>query len=256
MHSVSQFGIYTGNCIANHQGKKMCEIKGWCPEELSSSLDYQIHREDLNNFTVYIKSVASFQKFKVTLRNVRTETNFTCIYDPKTDPRCPIFRIGNIIESLKATDDSLLKEGGLVEIEQKWKCNFDFKPDRCFPTWEFRRVQSGDEIQSPGINYRYAQKYRVNDTDFRTLYKVYGIRFIVTTTGQAGRFNIVNLFVAIGSGIGFMVIASIICDFVFLHFHQARKQYRQTKFSICEPKPTYEAPVLPTSYENANHSRQ
>jgi len=256
-HSQSQFGLYTGNCIDNMQGNYTCEIQGWCPEELSSptaTYDYLIDRDDLNNFTVYIKSVATFQKFKVTLRNIRTETNFSCIYDVKNNPHCPIFRIGNIIESLIDVDeDALLRDGGLIEIEQKWKCNFDFKPEKCYPTWEFRNVKGGDEKQAPGMNYRYIQKYRTSEgKDIRTLSKVYGIRFVITTTGQAGRFNIVNLFVAIGSGIGFMVIASIICDFVFLHFHQARKQYRQTKFSICEPKVTYE---VPTSFENQNHGR-
>jgi len=44
----------------------------------------------------------------------------------------------------------------------------------------------------------YAQKFRINDTDYRTLAKVYGIRFVVAITGKGGQFNIVNLFVAIG----------------------------------------------------------
>lgn len=45
---------------------------------------------------------------------------------------------------------------------------------------------------------RYAQKYRVNETDYRTLSKVFGLRFVVVITGKGGQFNIVNLFVAIG----------------------------------------------------------
>lgn len=46
--------------------------------------------------------------------------------------------------------------------------------------------------------FRYIQKYRVNGTDYRTLTKMYGLRFVVTITGKGGQFNIVNLFVAIG----------------------------------------------------------
>jgi hypothetical protein len=44
----------------------------------------------------------------------------------------------------------------------------------------------------------YAQKYRDGNTDYRTLSKVHGLRFVVSISGKGGRFNIVNLFVAIG----------------------------------------------------------
>jgi hypothetical protein len=44
----------------------------------------------------------------------------------------------------------------------------------------------------------YASKYRINGTDYRTLSKVYGLRFVVAITGKGGQFDIVNLFVAIG----------------------------------------------------------
>jgi hypothetical protein len=48
------------------------------------------------------------------------------------------------------------------------------------------------------IFYRSAQKYRENDKDYRILSKIYGLRFVIAITGKGGRFNIVNLFVAIG----------------------------------------------------------
>ncbi|CAF0878887.1 unnamed protein product, partial [Didymodactylos carnosus] len=208
---------YTGNCVPSLEApsNKTCEIEGWCPEEYSASTEYQIDKSALNNFTVYIKSIATFLKLGLTLGNVRPETNFSCLFDSSTNPKCPIFEIGYILNyiSKKVGEDvepALLKDGGLIEIEQKWLCNFDFDAKRCFPTYDFRLLQSGNDVLSPGINYRYVHKYRSNSTDYRTLIKVYGLRFIVTTTGQGGRFNIVNLFVAIGSGIGFMIIASIL----------------------------------------------
>ncbi len=37
-----------------------------------------------------------------------------------------------------------------------------------------------------------------------------------------------------GSGIGFMVIAGIVCDAVFMYIHKYRERYREGKFSICE----------------------
>jgi hypothetical protein len=46
--------------------------------------------------------------------------------------------------------------------------------------------------------YRYGDKYRINGTDYRTLSKIYGLRFVIAITGLGGQFYIVNLFVAIG----------------------------------------------------------
>jgi hypothetical protein len=45
---------------------------------------------------------------------------------------------------------------------------------------------------------RFAEKYNVNGKEYRTLTKVYGLRFILSIRGEGRRFNIVQLFIAIG----------------------------------------------------------
>ncbi len=100
--------------------------------------------------------------------------------------------------------------------------------------------------------YRIGEKYRFNGTEYRTLSKIYGLRFVVSITGQGGQFYIVNLFVAIGkndrlkyfrkktkisssgSGIGFMVIAGIVADVFFMYFHKSRTTFRQGKISVVD----------------------
>ncbi|CAF1049838.1 unnamed protein product [Adineta steineri] len=121
--------------------------------------------------------------------------------------------------------------GGLIEIQQQWKCNFDsLKVEKkCFPTFTFNLLQSGSDELSPGINYRFAEKYSVNGKKYRTLTKIYGFRFIVAINGKGRQFDIVNLFVAIGSGLGYMIIGEIICGFVFARFHKYSTEYRQVK---------------------------
>lgn len=39
----------------------------------------------------------------------------------------------------------------------------------------------------------------MNGTTYRTLSKISGLRFVVTVSGTGGRFNILNLFIAIGN---------------------------------------------------------
>ncbi|CAF0924769.1 unnamed protein product, partial [Rotaria sordida] len=207
----STSGFFTGNCVPSQENASInvCEINGWCPEESSVSADYQISIYDLSNFTIFIKTAVTFQRFNIHLRNLRNDTDFSCRYHSIRDPRCPIFRLGDILKKFQTNMLALLKEGGVIEIEQKWTCNFDYDKRLCYPDYVFRLLQSGDDKQSPGINYRMAHKYRLNNTTYRTLSKVHGLRFIVSISGIAGRFNAVQLFLAIGSGIGYMVIAGL-----------------------------------------------
>ncbi|CAF3440095.1 unnamed protein product [Rotaria socialis] len=231
------FGYFTGKCVVSRENStlKVCEMNGWCPEELSASMDYIMDGDDLENFTIFLKTMVTFTLFKKNLRNIQDNTDFSCRFDgtPRTAD-CPIIRVGYILDQLNTNKTALLLAGGLIEIRQDWTCNFDRHPKRCIPKYEFSLLQSGDDKQSPGINYRTAQKYRVNDTDYRTLSKVYGLRFVVAITGKGGQFNIVNLFIAIGSGIGFMVIAGIVCDAILMYIHKSREKYKQGKFDVCE----------------------
>ncbi|CAF3430901.1 unnamed protein product [Rotaria sp. Silwood1] len=231
----STFGYFTGKCVPSLENASIgvCQINAWCPEELSKSTELIMDSSDLENFTIYLKTLVTFTLFNINLRNVRNDTNFTCRYHKVNDPRCPIIRIGDILDSLNTNKAALLHEGGLIEIRQDWTCNFDFHREHCFPKLAFSVLQSGDDRQSPGINYRQAQKYHINGTDYRTLSKIYGLRFVVSISGKGGQFNIVDLFVAIGSGIGFMVIADILCDAIFMYFHKYRERYREGKFSVC-----------------------
>jgi hypothetical protein len=45
---------------------------------------------------------------------------------------------------------------------------------------------------------RFAEKYNMNGTEYRTLTKVYGLRFVLSIRGKGRRFDVVRLFVAIG----------------------------------------------------------
>ena len=50
----------------------------------------------------------------------------------------------------------------------------------------------------------------------RTLYKAYGIRFIINVLGQAGKFNSVQLMLTCGACLGLLSVSSLIADFLTL----------------------------------------
>ncbi|CAF3903393.1 unnamed protein product, partial [Rotaria sordida] len=75
----------------------------------------------------------------------------------------------------------------------------------------------------------FVERYRSNETDYRTTTKVYGLRFILTIAGHGGRFDIRRLFLAIGSGIGYLIIAELVSEFIFMRIHRHREEFRRNK---------------------------
>ena len=53
-------------------------------------------------------------------------------------------------------------------------------------------------ILSSIASNRFAEKFHKNGIQYRTLTKIYGLRFVLSVKGEGRRFDTVNLFVAIG----------------------------------------------------------
>ena len=87
-------------------------------------------------------------------------------------------------------------------------------------------------------------------TEYRDLYKVYGVRFLFLLNGQGGKFDIVPLLgllqkkikrkkviffiVNIGSGLALLAIATLISDVITLHILPERKFYNKVKYETVE----------------------
>ncbi|CAF4359006.1 unnamed protein product, partial [Adineta steineri] len=105
--------FFTGNCVPSKENEaiKVCEMNGWCPEELSDSIDYKINENDLRKFTVFLKTMISFTLLKKNLRNIQDDTDFRCRFDgtSKTSD-CPIIPISYILDRLNTNKTALLLE--------------------------------------------------------------------------------------------------------------------------------------------------
>lgn len=80
-----------------------------------------------------------------------------------------------------------------------------------------------------GFNFRFSNKYIINGTEHRNLYKAYGLRFIIDVGGRAGRFSILPFMITVGAGFGLMSISSILADCVLLNFTEKRKLFYKVK---------------------------
>lgn len=225
-------GRWTGDCRFP-EGR--CEIEGWCPVEYDLDLPEPVF--GASNYTVIVHNFIEFTRFGVSRKNVLDESEYfqTCHYHPVTDRLCPAIRLGDLLNLVESDDDErkkMLIYGAVVRIKIDWMCNLDLGEDECRPEYSFGRLdsRSRDEQFSFGFNFRYASHWKVNNASYRTLTKAYGLRLIVTVNGDAGRFDLFVLTLNIGSMIGVLGLATVICDILALHVSKKSYYYRTQKF--------------------------
>ncbi|XP_067350432.1 P2X purinoceptor 5 isoform X1 [Channa argus] len=231
---IAGHGIKTGVCL-NSTGT--CEIHAWCPVEHSKRPTEPLLSE-AQNFTVYIKNFIRFPKFEYSKSNVleTSDSNYlkNCSYDREKHHYCPIFRLGDLVSWTGHDFQDMAVKGGSVGILIEWNCDLDKDSSQCNPQYSFTRLgMSKNNSTTSGYNFRYARYYKdQNGETYRTLYKVYGIRFDIMTTGQAGKFNIIPTIIAIGSGVALLGAGAFACDMILLYMMNTSSFYRERKFEI------------------------
>ncbi|XP_036611130.1 P2X purinoceptor 4 isoform X4 [Trichosurus vulpecula] len=234
-------GVATGKCVDFNDHVKTCEVMAWCPVEDDTYVPRPAFLKAAENFTMLIKNHIWYRKFNFTKRNILPKTNASylrsCIYDAETDPFCPIFRLGQIVESAGHSFQQMAVEGGIMGIQINWGCNLDLSASHCLPKYSFLRLdgQDSDSKVSPGYNFRFAKYYKdENGTEVRTLIKAYGIRFDIIVFGKAGKFDIIPTMINIGSGLALFGVATVLCDMVVLYLMKKRLYYREKKYKYVE----------------------
>lgn len=222
-------GVMTGNCIESLQPySHTCEITAWCPLE-SDKLPLGPDRAllaDSKHFTVFIKNDVEFNDFGITRSNVLSSDSHlkSCTYNPDNDPLCPIFKLDTIVTQAGEDYDTMAIQGGIIAIFIKWECDhLGTSIEKCEPTYRFKRLDT--VIQR--WNFRYASYY--SDWN-RTVYKVYGIRFVIMLEGHGGKFHIKAFLLSFGSYLGLLGLVMITkplfiyfqftCAYLSLHRHR------------------------------------
>ncbi|KAJ8313071.1 hypothetical protein KUTeg_010444 [Tegillarca granosa] len=252
-------GVANGSC---DMVRKTCFINSWCPvEDGAAEIPNPPLLKSSENFTVFVKNNIEFPKFNVKRRNLPSKASDeylkTCKFDFGQNVDCPIFRLGTIVKEAGENytevakendkelsscrynpDDSLnkycpifvlseitsragenytdmAKEGGVMQILITWNCNLDFSEDECLPKYSFRRLD------------------------------MFGIKFVVTVTGTAGKFDAEPLFMNIGSGLALLSIATIICDIFVLYVLKAKTLYKSKKYLDVEGDDAYKPGIMP-----------
>ncbi|XP_029422461.1 P2X purinoceptor 4 isoform X2 [Nannospalax galili] len=217
--STHSNGVETGKCVSFNESVHTCEVAAWCPVEDDAGVPTPAFLKAAENFTLLVKNNIWYPKFNFSKRNIlpNITTSYlkSCIYDAQTDPFCPIFRLGKIVEDAGHSFQDMAVEGGIMGIQINWDCNLDRTASLCLPRYSFRRLDTRDleHNVSPGYNFRFAKYYKdLTGNEQRTLIKAYGIRFDIIVFGKA----------------------TVLCDIIVLYCMKKRYYYRDKKYKYVE----------------------
>ncbi|XP_029423741.1 P2X purinoceptor 6 isoform X4 [Nannospalax galili] len=207
-------GIKTGQCVVFNRTHRTCEIWSWCPVE-SGTVPRKPLLIQAKNFTLFIKNTVTFSKF-----------NFS-------NPYCPVFYIGDIVTMAGEDFEDLALLGGAVGISIHWDCDLDSGGSDCWPQYSF-------QLQEKGYNFRTANHWwEDSGVEARSLLKLYGIRFNILVTGQAGKFALIPTAITMGTGTAWLGMVTFLCDLLLLYVDKEGHFYWRTKYEEAKaPKST------------------
>ncbi|CAJ1065822.1 P2X purinoceptor 5-like [Xyrichtys novacula] len=234
---VAGNGIMSGRCLRKDKNSTgTCEIYGWCPIER----DFKPREPQLanaENFTIYIKNFILFPKFAFSKSNVLETTDGSylkkCRHDEELHPYCPIFRLRDITRRAGYNFQDMATFGGSIGIMIQWDCDLDKGYSNCNPVYHFTRldISVSNTTIARGFNFRHTRYFKnAAGESYRSLYKVYGIRFNIMVHGKAGRFSIVPTAINVAAGLALMGAGAFFCDMVLLYLMKKGDSYRERKF--------------------------
>ncbi|XP_065594796.1 P2X purinoceptor 7 [Cyrtonyx montezumae] len=245
-------GVQTGRCVQFNETYKTCEIMAWCPIQKEEAPPVPAVLRNSEDFTVLIKNNIHFPTFNYTTQNISPKLNISCKFNKVTSPLCPIFRLGDIIKEAKENYSEMAVKGGIIAIEIKWDCNLDSWSHHCSPEYSFRRLDDKTRTHYTGFSFKFARHYKLpNETEHRTLFKAYGIRFDVLVFGMAGKFNVIEFFTFLGSTITYFGLAVTVIEICFCLYNCSNC----CKIALCENviRKKYEAVLMPEQVVFVSH---
>ncbi|XP_055108309.2 P2X purinoceptor 6 isoform X5 [Symphalangus syndactylus] len=229
-------GVKTGQCVVFNGTHRTCEIWSWCPVE-SGIVPSRPLLAQAQNFTLFIKNTVTFSKFNFSKSNALETWDPTyfkhCRYEPQFSPYCPVFCIGDLVAKAGGTFEDLALLGGSVGIRVHWDCDLDTGDSGCRPNYSF-------QLQEKSYNFRTATHWwEQSGVEARTLLKLYGIRFDILVTGQAGKFGLIPTAVTLGTGAAWLGVVTFFCDLLLLYVDREAHFYWRTKYEEAKaPKAT------------------
>jgi len=219
---------------------------GWCPVE--DDLQERTMMKETLNFTIFIKNFIEFPLFNVKHKNIIDNLK-PCVFHPTEHEDCPIFRLDYIINETEKDlreRELMLQYGAVIRVKIDWDCNLDRSIKLCKPRYSFARLDTAvrEETFSPGFNFRFASHWKEGKKYFRSLKKAFGLRFIISVSGKAGKFDFITLTLNTGSLVGIFGLATFFCDIILLNLTKKASLYRDFIFQRADKNETRHSSIF------------
>lgn len=214
--NVDSGGIRTGACSPTG----FCTVNAWCPVEPSVPGNVTFnYLQGIENFTLFVRVSVNFAT-----TGIATSTSD----DGAIKTVSELLALGGI-----SNYSQVHQVGALMALSYDFECNLDTSISKCIPKTSVYRLDDPKSKFSTGFNYRYANSYSIvtgtHPVEYRDLYKVYGLRFVVLVTGLGRKFDVKELATNLGSGLAMLSIAAVVADIMLIYILPKKHKYRAVK---------------------------
>eukprot|EP00930_Biecheleria_cincta_P035143 TRINITY_DN24202_c0_g1_i1.p1 TRINITY_DN24202_c0_g1~~TRINITY_DN24202_c0_g1_i1.p1 ORF type:complete len:442 (-),score=62.40 TRINITY_DN24202_c0_g1_i1:147-1436(-) len=127
---------------------------------------------------------------------------------------------------LKLADVS--EKGCIIAVNFFWNCDLSWV-NECEPLLSVKRVDDGT-----GFVQKRAKKRRENGVDLRDATYMYGLRFVVDSSGIGRQISLVPIVIQIGSCLALVQIASKAADFLMLNMYDKERSSAYYRLKVKE----------------------
>jgi len=214
-----------GTCVAGD----FCEVKTWCPSVGDHNVDNLPSGAVVEDITG-LETAALMIVAGISFPSI-TSDFFVAGKSPDSSTQHKNIKISEILDladpPVKMED--MKDTGGIIAVNFLWNCDLSFS-SQCEPKLSVKRVDDGT-----GFVQKRARKMTVDGVETREVYYMYGLRFIVDSSGLGRQIALVPIVIQLGSCLALIQIAAMAADFIMLNMYE---KDRSGAYYRCKVKTT------------------
>eukprot|EP01012_Entosiphon_sulcatum_P067129 TRINITY_DN96665_c0_g1_i1.p1 TRINITY_DN96665_c0_g1~~TRINITY_DN96665_c0_g1_i1.p1 ORF type:complete len:403 (-),score=51.58 TRINITY_DN96665_c0_g1_i1:30-1238(-) len=213
----------------------ICMSFQWCPaEDPLVNTTQTFHIVGAEKFTIWFKASIQFTELGTPSQTFfSTITQSTPIWPP--DPKANLFSVRDLVGKLPPDQvgdwATMLTWGAILKVTVEWDVNINTQ--RAQISYSSTRLDNA--ALGNGFNFRTCDHYKdTNGIARRDLYKYFGFRIFLQSTGTGYKISIPSIVLNISSGIALLGIATVIVDLLAINALPQAKTYRKFKVQTTE----------------------
>jgi len=206
----------------------LCVVKGWCPSLGAQNIGKPPAGAVIENITGVEKAL-----LKITAGIGFPSIGDTFHVAGSMEGSSQLHKSVSVEELLQLSDpplkiEDVAERGCVIAVNFFWACDLSWV-NACEPVLSVKRVDDGS-----GFAQQRARKSRVNGVDMRDATFMYGLRFLVDSSGIGRQISLVPIVIQIGSCLALVQVASKTADFLMLNMYDKERSSAYYRLKVNE----------------------